>query len=118
MGTALVSGWAGSIAFYELAVFDPSDSVLNPIWRQGIFVLPFMTRIGVTKSRGGWTVQGKSFWVYEGGPSYGVEEGRVVIRGVRRLPLAFPEYSARGISVKGPGIWSYEGVAASHIVLS
>ena len=41
----LVSGWAGSMAFYELAVFDPSDAVLNPMWRQGMFVLPFMTRM-------------------------------------------------------------------------
>ena len=30
MHTALVSGWAGSMALYELAVFDPSDPVLNP----------------------------------------------------------------------------------------
>jgi photosystem II CP47 chlorophyll apoprotein len=83
--TALVSGWAGSIAFYELAIFDPSDFVLNPIWRQGIFVLPFITRLGVTKSWGGWTIQGKTFWM-------------------RRSSY--------------PGIWSYEGVAASHIVIS
>src|SRR5210317_2232176 len=47
MHTALVSGWAGSMALYELAVFDPSDPVLNPMWRQGMFVLPFMTRLGV-----------------------------------------------------------------------
>jgi hypothetical protein len=46
MHTALVSGWAGSMAFYELAIFDPSDPVLNPMWRQGMFVLPFMTRLG------------------------------------------------------------------------
>jgi len=50
MHTALVAGWAGSMALYELAVFDPSDPVLNPMWRQGMFVLPFMTRIGVTDS--------------------------------------------------------------------
>jgi hypothetical protein len=25
MHTALVAGWAGSMALYELAVFDPSD---------------------------------------------------------------------------------------------
>ena len=36
MHTALVAGWAGSMALYELAVFDPSDPVLNPMWRQGI----------------------------------------------------------------------------------
>jgi len=31
MHTALVSGWAGSMALYELAVFDPSDPILNPL---------------------------------------------------------------------------------------
>ena len=50
MHTALVAGWAGSMALYELAVFDPSDPVLNPMWRQGMFVMPFMTRIGVMPS--------------------------------------------------------------------
>uniref|UniRef100_A0A453KSM7 Photosystem II CP47 reaction center protein n=1 Tax=Aegilops tauschii subsp. strangulata TaxID=200361 RepID=A0A453KSM7_AEGTS len=48
MHTALVSGWAGSMALYELAVFDPSDPVLDPMWRQGMFVIPFMTRLGIT----------------------------------------------------------------------
>lgn len=48
MHTALVAGWAGSMALYELAIFDPSDPVLNPMWRQGMFVLPFMARLGVT----------------------------------------------------------------------
>jgi photosystem II CP47 chlorophyll apoprotein len=36
-------GWFNG--FYELAIFDPSDPVLNPMWRQGMFV-PFMTRLG------------------------------------------------------------------------
>ncbi len=80
MHTALVSGWAGSMALYELAIFDPSDLVLNPMWRQGMFVLPFMTRLGVTKSWGSWSILGES--------------------------------------TTNPGIWSYEGVAAAHIVLS
>ncbi|KAH0849395.1 hypothetical protein HID58_096440 [Brassica napus] len=48
MHTALVAGWAGSMALYELAVFDPSDPVLDPMWRQGMFVIPFMTRLGIT----------------------------------------------------------------------
>ena len=47
MHTALVAGWAGSMALYELAIFDPSDAVLNPMWRQGMFVMPFMSRLGV-----------------------------------------------------------------------
>ena len=80
MHTALVSGWAGSMALYELAVFDPSDPILNPMWRQGMFVLPFMTRLGVTESWGSWSVT--------------------------------------GVSSGNPGVWSYEGVAAAHIVLS
>ncbi|KAG6540027.1 hypothetical protein Mapa_018610 [Marchantia paleacea] len=80
MHTALVSGWAGSMALYELAVFDPSDPVLDPMWRQGMFVIPFMTRLGITKSWGGWSITGET--------------------------------------VTNAGIWSYEGVAAVHIVLS
>jgi len=50
------------------------------MWRQGMFVLPFMTRLGVTNSWGGWSISGES--------------------------------------VSNPGLWSYEGVAASHIILS
>uniref|UniRef100_A0A0E0LJL4 Photosystem II CP47 reaction center protein n=1 Tax=Oryza punctata TaxID=4537 RepID=A0A0E0LJL4_ORYPU len=41
MHTALVSGWAGSMASYELAVFDPSDPVLDPMWRQGLACFGF-----------------------------------------------------------------------------
>jgi photosystem II CP47 chlorophyll apoprotein len=80
MHTALVAGWAGSMALYELAIFDPSDPVLNPMWRQGMFVLPFMARLGITGSWGGWSVTGET----------GAD----------------------------PGFWSFEGVAAAHIILS
>lgn len=71
MHTGLVAGWAGSMALYELAIFDPSDAVLNPMWRQGMFVLPFMARLGVTGSWGGWSVTGETgvnpgFWSFEG----------------------------------------------------
>jgi photosystem II CP47 chlorophyll apoprotein len=71
MHTALVAGWAGSMALYELAIFDPSDPVLNPIWRQGMFVMPFMARLGVTDSWGGWSITGETavdpgFWSFEG----------------------------------------------------
>jgi|TARA_B110000902_G_scaffold254041_1_gene317480 photosystem II CP47 chlorophyll apoprotein len=80
MHTSLVSGWAGSMALYELAIFDPSDPVLNPMWRQGMYVMPFMARLGVTESWGGWSISGDS--------------------------------------VANPGLWSFEGVALTHIVLS
>ena len=80
MHTSLVAGWAGSMACYELAIFDPSDPVLNPMWRQGMYVMPFMARLGVTDSWGGWSITGES--------------------------------------VSNPGLWSFEGVALTHIVLS
>ena len=54
MHTALLAGWAGSMALYELAIFDPSDAVLNPMWRQGMYVMPFMARLGITSSWNGW----------------------------------------------------------------
>nr|YP_009561358.1 photosystem II CP47 chlorophyll apoprotein [Selaginella vardei]QAR48778.1 photosystem II CP47 chlorophyll apoprotein [Selaginella vardei] len=60
MHTALVPGWAGSMASYELAVYDPSDPVLDPTWRQGMFVIPFMTRPGITESWSGWSIAGKT----------------------------------------------------------
>jgi photosystem II CP47 chlorophyll apoprotein len=72
MHTALVAGWAGSMALFELSNFDPSDAVFNPMWRQGMFVMPFMARLGITKSWGGWSiVPGESaadagFWSFEG----------------------------------------------------
>ena len=71
MHTALVAGWAGSMALFELATFDPSDPVLNPMWRQGMFVLPFMARLGVDSSWGGWSITGEAganpgFWSFEG----------------------------------------------------
>lgn len=71
MHTALVAGWAGSMTLYELAIFDPSDLVLNPIWRQGMYVMPFMARLGITDSWRGWSLTGGSaadvgFWSFEG----------------------------------------------------
>nr|YP_009862990.1 photosystem II 47 kDa protein [Anthoceros punctatus]QKD76445.1 photosystem II 47 kDa protein [Anthoceros punctatus] len=71
MYIALVSGWAGSMALYELAVFDPFDPVLDLMWRQGMFVILFMTRLGITKSWGGWSITGETvtnagIWSYEG----------------------------------------------------
>jgi photosystem II CP47 chlorophyll apoprotein len=80
MHTSLVSGWAGSMALYELARFDPSDPVLNPMWRQGMLVMPMMARLGVVSSWYGWSVLGGDF--------------------------------------QKPGLWSFEGVAGCHLVLS
>ncbi|KAJ0075186.1 hypothetical protein Patl1_35179 [Pistacia atlantica] len=59
------------MALYELAVFDPIDPNLDPIWRQGMFITPFMTRLGITNSWGGWSITGGTItnpgiWSYEG----------------------------------------------------
>jgi len=89
MHTALVAGWAGSMALYEVASYNPTDAVLNPMWRQGMFVLPFMTRLGVINSWSGWSV--------------------------------FGPYNADGFGnpiVGDVGFWSFEGIAAAHIVLA
>ncbi|XP_059073452.1 photosystem II CP47 reaction center protein-like [Cryptomeria japonica] len=71
MHPAVVFGWASSMALYELAVFDPSNPILDPMWRQGMFVIPFMTRLGIKDSWGGWSITGETgsnpgIWSYEG----------------------------------------------------
>jgi photosystem II CP47 chlorophyll apoprotein len=68
MHTGQISGWAGSMLLYELLIVDRSDTVFNPIWRQGCYVIPFASRLGTTKSSYGW-YQGDGFsefkWTYE-----------------------------------------------------
>ena len=56
--TGLVSGWAASMALFEASKYDPTDYVFNPMWRQGMYVLPFMARLGVTTSWSGWSATG------------------------------------------------------------
>jgi photosystem II CP47 chlorophyll apoprotein len=67
--TGLVAGWAGSMTLYELATFDPSDPILNPMWRQGMYVLPFIARLGITSSSLGWSLfedyTTSSLWTFE-----------------------------------------------------
>lgn len=44
----VVSGWSGVMLLYECAVVETSDPVYNPFWRQGSYVIPFVTRLGVS----------------------------------------------------------------------
>nr|YP_009589398.1 photosystem II CP47 chlorophyll apoprotein [Selaginella bisulcata]QBL75981.1 photosystem II CP47 chlorophyll apoprotein [Selaginella bisulcata] len=60
MHTAPVSGWAGPMAPYELAVSDPSDPAPDPMRRQGMSVIPPTTRPGVTESWSGWSIAGET----------------------------------------------------------
>ena len=50
MQSLLISGWAGSMVVNELTVLDPSDAIFNPMWYQGVLMLSFITRLGVTSS--------------------------------------------------------------------
>eukprot|EP00975_Prorocentrum_lima_P055940 11727774-Prorocentrum_lima.AAC.1 len=77
------------MAFYELALFDPSDPILNPMWRQGMFVLPFMTRIGLF---------GPGIWVSD---PYGL---------TGKVQQISPAWGADGFDPFNPG-----GVASHHI---
>ena len=66
--TSLVSGWAGLMLLYELCVLDVSDFVLNPLWRQGCYVVPFCARLGVGSSIYNWSLGLLllSIWSFEG----------------------------------------------------
>nr|ABB89027.1 photosystem II chlorophyll-binding protein CP-47 [Lingulodinium polyedra] len=69
MHNALVAGWSGVMLLYELIIQDPSDPVLNPIWRQGCYVMPFVSRLGVVRSFYDWSLgielESNYFWTYE-----------------------------------------------------
>ena len=47
----LVTSWTSLMNLYELA-FYPSNHVLDPIWRQDMFVILSMIRLGITNSQG------------------------------------------------------------------
>jgi len=69
MHTALVAGWSGVMLGYELIIVDATDPVLNPIWRQGCYVIPFASRIGVVRSLYDWSLgieqRINPYWTYE-----------------------------------------------------
>ena len=44
------------MAIFEAARYDPTDPRFNPMWRQAMYVMPFMARLGVTSSWTGWSV--------------------------------------------------------------
>lgn len=69
MHTGLVSGWASVMLIYELIIYDATDPVFNPMWRQGCYIMPACSRIGVVKSIFGWSlgidVSADTYWSYE-----------------------------------------------------
>ena len=68
MHTAQISGWIGSMLLYEILVIDRTDTVFNPIWRQGCYVMPIAMRLGEVSSFYSWSLgisQVVTFWSYE-----------------------------------------------------
>eukprot|EP00929_Paragymnodinium_shiwhaense_P093590 TRINITY_DN53798_c0_g1_i3.p1 TRINITY_DN53798_c0_g1~~TRINITY_DN53798_c0_g1_i3.p1 ORF type:complete len:517 (-),score=-168.60 TRINITY_DN53798_c0_g1_i3:66-1496(-) len=69
MHTGLVAGWSAVITLYELIIFDPTDPVYNPLFRQGCYLMPFISRIGVVTSQYGWSLgielSTNRLWTYE-----------------------------------------------------
>ncbi|KAI3945350.1 hypothetical protein MKW92_027881 [Papaver armeniacum] len=96
------------------AVFDPSDPVLDPMWRQGMFVIPFMTRLGITNSWGGWSITGGTItnpgiWSYEGlyGPGIWVSDPYGLTGKVQSVNPAW--------GVEGFNPFVSGGIASHHI---
>ena len=50
MHTSLVAGWSSVMLLFELTILDPIDPVFNSIWRQGMYSIPVISRLGVTAS--------------------------------------------------------------------
>ncbi|CAH1423178.1 unnamed protein product [Lactuca virosa] len=116
MHTALVDGWAGSMALYELAVFDPSDPVLDPMWRQGkpsldfpkIFRIHFFPRIWVSDPYGltgkvqavnpSWGVEGFDPFVPGGITSHHIAVGTLsILEGLFHLSVRPPQRLYKGL---------------------
>ena len=95
--TALVSGWASGMLFYELITLDPGDPVYNPPWRQGSYVVPLAARLGVLRSDYAW--------------SLGLAQGSSV---------AAPPAAAGSLQYLSHPLapWTYEAVLPSHLALA
>ena len=69
MHSGFVAGWSGVMLCYELITVDATDPVYNPIWRQGCYGMPFISRIGVIGSLYSWSLGIKQSlnlsWTYE-----------------------------------------------------
>ena len=67
---AQISGWIVSMLLYEILVIDRTDTVYNPIWRQGCYVMPIAMRLGAVSSFYSWSLgisQELVVWSYKVG---------------------------------------------------
>ncbi|KAL8157154.1 hypothetical protein AgCh_002021 [Apium graveolens] len=104
MHAALVAGWAGSMALYELAVFDPSDPVLDPIWRQcfyghGIWVSdPYGLTGKVQSVNPAWGVEGFDPFIPGGIASHHIAAGTLgILAGLFHLSVRPPQRLYKGL---------------------
>ena len=68
MHTGMLASWSALITLYELITFDPTDPGYNACWRQGCYVIPFISRVGLITSLYSWSLGIKlvaSVWTYE-----------------------------------------------------
>ena len=69
MHRAFVTGWSDILILYELILVDSTDPIYNPIWRQGCYGIPFISRLGVLCSLYNWSLgiefNLKASWTYE-----------------------------------------------------
>lgn len=66
--TGLVAGWSAVMLAYECLIIDTTDQAYDPVWRQGCFVLPYASRLGVVTSTYHWSLgisHEASSWTYE-----------------------------------------------------
>ncbi|KAK9070563.1 hypothetical protein SSX86_010965 [Deinandra increscens subsp. villosa] len=104
MHTALVAGWAGSMALYELAVFDPSDPVLDPMWRQGLYGPgiwvsdPYGLTGKVQSVNPSWGVEGFDPFVPGGIASHHIAAGTLgILAGLFHLSVRPPQRLYKGL---------------------
>ena len=69
MHSGFAAGWSRLMLLYELVYLDATDPVYNPMWRQGSYLIPFSSRIGLIRSLYSWSLgiklRGNLYWTYE-----------------------------------------------------
>ena len=69
MHSGFAAGWSSLMVLYELVYLDATDPVYNPMWRQGCYLIPFSSRIGLIRSLYSWSLgiklRGNLYWTYE-----------------------------------------------------
>ena len=86
--TSLYLGWSSIMLAYELLLMDSSDPTYNPIWRQGTYVMPFISHTNTTHPHHRWSQSSSIsqhqhlYWSYEHTASYHIMlSGLIILAG-------------------------------------